>query len=174
GFLRISEAKNIHTLVNIGTSLIVIAENGVWSIDGGSDYGFSATNYRVEKISSFGGISNSSVVVENNRLYYWAEDGIYTVGRNQFGDPEVSSISVSTIQSLYQDIPTLAKQKATAIYDNITKKVRWVINYTNLLSENNITKELVFDTALGAFSINRIYNLAPNLVNVYSLFQTSP
>lgn len=174
GFLRISEAKNIHTLVNIGTSLIVIAENGVWSIDGGSDYGFSATNYRVEKISSFGGISNSSVVVENNRLYYWADDGIYAVGRNQFGDLEVSSISVSTIQSFYQDIPTLSKEKATAIYDNITKKVRWVINYTNLLSENNITKELVFDTALGAFSVNRIYNLAPNIVNVYSLFQTSP
>src|SRR5690606_12197216 len=79
-----------------------------------------------------------------------------------------------TIQSFYQDIPTLSKQKATAIYDNITKKVRWVINYTNLLSESNITKELVFDTALGAFSINRIYNLAPNIVNVYSLFQTSP
>src|SRR5699024_10563732 len=40
GFLRISEAKGIQSLANIGTSLIVIAENGVWAIDGGSDYGF--------------------------------------------------------------------------------------------------------------------------------------
>src|SRR5690606_14774784 len=94
GFLRISEAKNIHTLVNLGTSLIAIADNGVWRIDGGSDYGFSATNYRVEKISTFGGLSNSSAVTENQRLYYWAEDGIYTVGSNEFGDLTAESISV--------------------------------------------------------------------------------
>jgi hypothetical protein len=174
GFLRISEAKNIHSLVNLGTSLVVIADNGVWRIDGGSDYGFSATNYRVEKISSFGGISSSSVVVENDRLYYWAEDGIYTVGKNEFGDPTVSSISVSTIQTFYEEIPSLSKARATSIYDNITKKVRWVFNSTNLLSEKNITKELILDTTTGSFTVNRIMNLDPNDINVYSLFQTSP
>src|SRR5690606_19440481 len=59
GFLRISEAKDILSMSNIGSSLIVIASNGVWSIDGGSDYGFSATNHKVTKISTFGGISAS-------------------------------------------------------------------------------------------------------------------
>lgn len=174
GFLRISEAKNIHTLVNIGTSLIAIADNGVWRIDGGSDYGFSATNYRVEKISNFGGLSNSSAVTENNRLYYWAEDGIYTVSSNEFGDLTAESISVGSIQSFYESIPNTSKVKAEAIYDNITKKVRWVFNYSSLLTEENITKELILDTTVGAFNVNRIMNLDPNDINVYSLFQTSP
>src|SRR5690606_14580373 len=122
---------------------------------------FSATNYRVEKVSNFGGISNSSVVLENNRIYYWAEDGIYTVGTNELGDVSVTSISQETIQSFYDDIPAVAKRRANAIYDNITKKVRWIVNYRELMSEQNITKELVLDTTLGAFSVNRIMNLVP-------------
>lgn len=174
GFLRISEAKNIHTLVNMGTGLLVIAENGVWRIDGGSDYGFSATNYRVEKISSFGGISNSSVVLENNRVYYWAEDGIYTVGSNEFGDMSADSISAGSIQTFYQQIPNIAKRRATSMYDSISKKVRWVVNYEELMSANNTTREIILDTTLGSFSVNRIMNLPFNSVTVHSLFQTAP
>lgn len=174
GFLRISEAKDIHTMVSIGSSLIVIASNGVWSIDGGSDYGFSATNYKVTKLTTFGGLSPSSVVVEGDRPYFWANDGIYMIGKNQLGDMGVESLTLNSIQSLYDDIPFNSKLTAKGMYDTLTKKVRWVYNTGNLLSEFNQTKELVFDTALGAFTINTIGNTYPNSVNVIGVFQASP
>lgn len=174
GFLRISEAKDIHTMVRIGSSLIVIASNGVWSIDGGSDYGFSATNYKVTKLTTFGGLSPSSVVVEGDRPYFWANDGIYMIGKNQLGDMGVQSLTLNSIQSLYDDIPYNAKLTAKGMYDILTKKVRWVYNTGNLLSEFNETRELVFDTALGAFTVNTIGNIFPNSVNVIGVFQASP
>jgi hypothetical protein len=174
GFLRISEAKNIISLINMGTSLIAIASNGVWSIDGGSDYGFSASNYKVSKLTTFGGISASTIVLEGNRAHYWAEDGIYTLSKNEFGDIGATSISLGTIQKFYEEIPNIAKLKATSIYDDLSKKVRWVFNTGNLLSEANETKELVLDIALSSFSLNRVMNLIPNSVNVVSLFQSSP
>lgn len=174
GFLRISEAKDIHTLINMGTGLVVIASNGVWRIDGGSDYGFSATNYRVEKVSSFGGVSPSTVVLENNRVYYWANDGIYTVGTNELGDVTVDSISVGSIQSFYDNIPNLSKSSAVSVYDSTTKKVRWLYNTGFILEERNVTYELILDTTIGAFSVNRVMNLTPNQVVVAGIFETTP
>lgn len=46
--------KNITNLVALNDSLVVIAENGVWVIAGGNQYGFTATNYKVDMVSSFG------------------------------------------------------------------------------------------------------------------------
>lgn len=161
-------------MVNIGSSLIVIASNGIWSIDGGSDYGFSATNYKVTKLSTFGGLSPTSVVVEGEMVYFWASDGIYVIGRNELGDVAVRSLTITTIQRLYDGIPYASKAKAVGTYDTLTKKVRWVYNTRELLSEGNETKELVLDTALGAFSLHRIINLPSNPVNVLGVFQSSP
>src|SRR5690606_27519456 len=120
--------------------------------------------YRVEKVSSFGGLSNNSVVLENNRVYFWSEDGIYTVGRNDLGDTTVDSITIGSIQRIYDEIPNLYKTKAEGIYDNITKKVKWIFNYSDPYTENDETRELVLDTTLGAFSINKIMNISPNTV----------
>lgn len=174
GFLRISEAKEIHSLISLGSSLLVIASNGVWSIDGGSDYGFSATNYKVTKLSTFGGLSATSVVTEGTRIYFWATDGIYTVGRNQLGDITVDSITKNTIQSLYDEIPTLAKLSASGVYDNFAKKIRWIYQDGDLLGPETTTFELVLDVDLGAFSKNRISNMEGNYVTVLSIFQASP
>src|SRR3546814_8375953 len=52
GFIRIEGAFNIVGLVNIGAALVVFAENGVWTISGGNSNGFTATGYKVTKITS--------------------------------------------------------------------------------------------------------------------------
>src|SRR5690606_29454498 len=43
GFFRINEAYGIQSIINVGTSLLILARNGVWRVYGGSDYGFDAT-----------------------------------------------------------------------------------------------------------------------------------
>jgi hypothetical protein len=128
---------------------MVIAANGVWSITGGSDYGFKATNYLNNKLTNHGSSSPGSIVVVDNTFMYWGDDGIYSVAPNQFGDYVATNIAKKTIQTFYDSIGALEKQSARGIYDSYESKVRWV--YNNRLQTSKKVRELVLDIALSAF-----------------------
>lgn len=155
GVIKIAGAKNVLAMRNIESHLVVLASNGVWAISGGGNYGFSATNYKVTKISTFGVIDGNSVVVQGGRIYYWGEDGIYIIDKDQMGDLTSKSITQSTIHTLYAKIPTVSKQNVRGEYDPYARKIRWVFNEGS--GTTAVNKELVFDVVLGAFYINRIY-----------------
>lgn len=151
GFLKISGANRIVSLFTMGSRLIVIADNGVWSITGGSDYGFSATNYRVDKLSTFGGIAPSSVVIGGDTAYFWAAEAIYAVGVNDMGDISVTNITNETIKTFYANIPANSKKDAYGVYDIYSKRVRWMYRDSELLSETNASQELILDTQIQCF-----------------------
>lgn len=174
GFLRVSEAKGIHSLISIGQQLIILASNGVWTLAGGSDYGFTASNYKVTKISNLGCISAYSVVTEGNRIYFFGEDGIYTVGQNEMGDLTVENITITSIQTYYQELPFLTRVSTVGYYDLYNKKVRWMTYEGTPLEEGSFNREIVLDTALGAFSINRICNVASGEMHVVGGFKIAP
>jgi len=174
GFLRVSGAKKIIALVNIESSLIVIADNGVWSVSGGGDYGFSATNYKVAKISTFGGLSATSVVPEGGRVFFWSADGIYLIAKDNVGNLGVTNITQMTIQTLYENIPNTSKLEAVGAYDPISKKVRWLYRTGIRFGDDAVTKELILDTVSSAFYQNRINNLDNNTVQVMSMFVGTP
>ena len=171
GFIKISGAKQIIAMRNLQTHLVIFATNGVWTVTGGSDFGFSATNYKVSKISTFGALNASSIVVEGTSAYFWAEDGIYTLGRNQFGDFEVQSMTLKNIQSFYQAITVDSKSTASGAYDPSAKKVTWVYKEGTPFTGTSVTKEIVFDSLTGSFSVNRVMNLANNAVEVFAPFR---
>lgn len=174
GFLRVSGVKNIIALVNIESSLIIIADNGVWSVAGGADYGFTATNYKVTKISTFGGLSPTSVVLEGGRVFFWSTDGIYIIAKDNVGNLGVTNITQTTIQTLYENIPNDSKEEAVGAYDTISKKVRWLYKVGSRFGTDSITQELVFDTVSSAFYQNKIGNLAENSIQAMSMFVGSP
>lgn len=174
GFLRIAGAKNIIALVNIESSLIVIADNGVWSVSGGADYGFSASNNKVTKISAFGGLSSSSVVVEGGRVFFWSIDGIYAIAKDQYGVLGVTNITQTTIQTLYEEIPNTSKIETIGAYDPVSKKIRWLYKTGTRFGTDSITNELILDTVLSAFYQNTIKNLATNTVQIVGLFPSLP
>lgn len=173
GFIRVSGAKKIVGIFPLNNMLIVLADNGVWSLAGGSDYGFTATNYSVTKISSYGCLSNKSVVIENDKVFYWGDSGIFAIYKDQFGDLKVDSISETTIQSLFDDISTADKQNAKGIYDPLDKKVKWIYNIDSNRENSNTVLELVFDTSLGAFYKNRIMSTGVGSPDIISLTRTS-
>lgn len=150
GFIRIEGAYGICKLVNVGSAVIVVAANGIWMIQGGSDYGFTATNYLVTKLSEHGSTSPNSIVVVDNTFMYWGADGIYHLTRNQYGDYVANNLTEKTIQKYYEAIPSAARDQATGLYDSYDKKVKWLYNNIILDDGNNVT-ELVFDLALAAF-----------------------
>jgi hypothetical protein len=173
GFVKVAGAQNIIGMYSMGISLVIIAENGVWALTGGTQSsGFTATSYKLDRISSFGGTSAHSIVLEGDVCYYWANDGIYKIGKNQFGDLTVASLTLTTIQTFYQAIPSLSKQKAFGGYDIINKKIRWIYKQGDFFTESSTTKELIFDSALGVFTCNTIFNAPNNVAEISGMFQS--
>lgn len=173
GFIKVAGADKIVGLRQLGGALIVFATNGIWKISGGSDYGFGATNHKVDKLSSVGTLSPHSIVEEVGKLYYWAKDGIYTIGPDQFESLKVDNISQKTIQSFYERLSAISKENAIGVYDIYSKKVRWIYNEGVAFTNTSQCMELVFDTVIGCFYPNRIGRIN-NSVEVTSLFTTSP
>ena len=152
GFLKISEAKNIMAMFSMGSRLIVLAENGIWSVTGGSDYGFSATNYKVDKLSTYGTAGRQNVVQEGSSAYYWGIDAIYRIGPNEMGDVGVEDVTTGTIKSFYGKIARTAKERAFGSYDQYTRRISWMYHDTSLpYSEGVPNQELILDLNLGAF-----------------------
>lgn len=154
GFLRINEAFEILALRNVGTSLLICAKNGIWRLYGGSDYGFDATNYVVERVTDHGIIGLDSLIVVDNTLMYWGQDGIYHVHPNENGRWVSDNISYGTIQRLYEEISIADKKAAKGSYDKFERKARWI--YHNRLGDEEPTKELILDTNLRAYYVNAI------------------
>lgn len=172
GFIKLSGAETIIGMVNMGSALAIIASNGVWTITGGSDYGFGATNYKSDKISSFGGVTSSSIVEEGERTFYWGDDGIYVIEKGGVdGGFQVSNLTETTIQTYYQGISAISKASVVGTLDASNRTVRWIYNTgENRFSAESITYELVLSIPLKAFYRNRIYNPTDNSIEVVSVF----
>lgn len=166
GFLRIAGAERILKMVPLGTDLIAVCSNGVWAIKGGSDYGFTATNYKVDKISSFGCLNANTVVEEKGQVFYWGEDGIFVIGKNEFSDMVVKNLTQPTIDTYYKAIPVDAKLGCKSLSDTYTGKIRW------LYYQDGSNYELILDTELGCMYPFKIYN--PVNVRIVGMFQTTP
>lgn len=157
GFILVSGAVNIHTMYSIGDQLILIAENGVWSVTGGSGYGFTGTNYKVTKLSSFGGIPNKSFVEFGGQGFYWGWDGVYAIARNQFGDYEVNNLTKDSNDNFFSKISATARLNCQGFADKVRRQVRWVYIEGEPFQDAE-TKELIIDLkfqALYPFTITK-------------------
>lgn len=170
GLIRISGAVGISGLYSLGRNLVVCASNGIWSIEGGSDYGFTASNYKVSKIADFGVSSGSSVVTDGSIIYYWGETGIYVISRNEFGDLVVKGLTETTIESLYANTSESARNSSKGAYDKVEKKIRWVYPETSWDDFTTTTNELVLDLSIGAFYLNKMVSYSGR--KVFDLFIT--
>lgn len=172
GFIRIDEAYGIRKLVSIGSGLVVVAENGVWAIVGGSDFGFTATAYKVTKVSNHGCSSPGSVVVVDDSVMYWGDDGIYQVGSNELGDLRAVNITNATIQKIYNEVSDLKKTFVQGHFDTYDRKVRWI--YKNLVTPIEDTKELILDVSLRAFYKHEIPTATGTSPNIVALAEAPP
>lgn len=171
GFIRINGAYGIIDLINLGDGLIVVAANGIWRIIGGTENGFTATSYIVEKLSDRGCTNPETIVLVDNTIMFWGEDAIYHIKQDQFGSWGAENISTGRIQSLYNGISTEQRQLASGKYDEYSRTVSWI--YQNQITGTDATYELSLDLALSAFLLNRIDYVAGQ-PKVVSNFQQKP
>lgn len=166
GYITIPDASRIFKLIPIGFSLVVVAENGVWAISGG-DRGFTATEYSLVQITEVGAINAESIVSAEGSILYWSKGGIYAVSPDtSTGSLTSNNITQTTIQTLYNGIPSVNKSFASGDYDEASKRVTWLYSdaasYDGNVLKNKYNKELVLDITLQAFYSTTIGELAAN------------
>lgn len=159
GIIPIPEALNIRKIHPVGGSLVVFADNGVWSVQGGEG-GFSATNISVNKVSSNGILGARTLVEANSVIYWWSNAGIMSLSQRSglFGAQEGSfdreNITETTIRSFYHNnIPVETKMHAKGIYDPIRNLVQWMYKSEDSKSVPNVffDRILNLDVTLQAF-----------------------
>ena len=170
GTIRIDGAYDIKALIPSGSGLLVLAKNGVWRIVGGSDFGFGAVNFRVERISNNGCRSAASVVYVDGSVIYWGDDGIYTTTTSEIGDWSSVNLITDKIQTFYNNISSDSKEIASGLFDHFERKVRWLYN----ISSTEDTRELVFDVDLGSFYLNIIAPTSTNFPYVVDIVKVNP
>lgn len=168
GYLRVNGAYGVRALINVGSSLLVIATNGVWRIYGGNDSSFSATNYVVEKVCDHGVNSSDSIVSVDTSVMYWGGDGIYHIHTDQFGSYIADNISYGHIQNLFNGIGVDDRNNATGSYDTYDRKVRWL--YYDRITDTTPTKELILDVGLKAFYVNTINSIGPSVPRIIGYY----
>lgn len=166
GTVAIPECTQIIKIAATKSSLLIFGDNGVWELFGDTN-GFVATSFQVAKVSTTGIYSAGAVVSVGDGFLYWSKSGIYALqGDAGSGRFVAQNISISSIQSLFLDIPDLAKANVRGFYDEKENKIRWLYNtnpnYSTSNFINSYTNELVYDLTLQAFYKNSISSLTSN------------
>ena len=151
GVVRIPDAHNIRKLHVLGASLLVFAENGVWAV-AGVDNVFRATEYAITRISDVGLSNENSFIVADGIPIWWGKTGIYAVQQPEnLNTPTAQNLSLSTIQTLWNNISNAKKAQVTVEYDKINQRVFWFYPDNDESVDYKYNNILVMDLALQAF-----------------------
>lgn len=123
--ISIPEAGNILKMDVVGNALVVFANNGVWSISG-TDGGFKATDFQINKITGAGILSRTALVNAEGTIVWWSDTGIFTLQQDKVsGLPTAVSMSDQTIKTFYNEIDAVARANAVGRYDSATQTITW-------------------------------------------------
>lgn len=152
GVIKILDIGRIVDLKTFGKTLFVFAENGVWAISGTQTSPFSATDYTVSKVSSFGLFSPLSIVELGETPIWWNYEGIYALGKDQTGfESTVTKLSEATIQTFYDKIPIDSKVYAKGEFNDQANIVYWLYASEERNDPFDYDSILVFDVQTNAF-----------------------
>lgn len=177
GVIPIPEMSKLQRLVPMGNGVVAFAQNGVWFVSG-TDSGFTASDYSVQKISPIGTKSPMSIVEVEGQIYWWSDIGIMAMAQRMgmFGTVdgafEKTNITEQTIQQFYNDIPDIGKRYCKAVYDPQTNVIQWLYQDGVESGRNYVyNKILNLDLTLQAFypwTISRINNVTPDIIGVFT------
>jgi hypothetical protein len=151
GMVRIPDAVNIKYLYSFGATLFIFADNGVWSING-VDNVFRATEYSLRRVSYTGMLTAESFAEAEGVPFWWSKTGIHTLQFDEVsGNPTEQNISLTTIQTFWDNIGSNARSLVKATYDRLNKKIYWAYPNATETSVNKLNNFLILDIPLGAF-----------------------
>lgn len=122
GSIEIQNAGRIIKIEEYQLGVLVFADNGVWYVYG-PESGFTAEGYTVQKITEFALATPRGVVNVGDAVFYCAEDSMYIIQRNEFGQLNAENITENTINTKYQEF---ISRSVFGVYDNANKQIVWV------------------------------------------------
>jgi len=154
GVIQIQGCGRIDKLFPVQNGMLVFAANGVWFITGSQGIGFTASDYTITKLSSIESLSPYSYVDVVGMPYFWNEEGIYTVQPQQGGSLSVESITVTTIDSFYAEIPKQSKKYAKGAYDPIEYRIQWLYKSEE---EDDVLDRYSYDRIMNYSTVNKAF-----------------
>lgn len=153
--ITIPEAGTILRLDVVGSNLMVFANNGVWAISG-TDGGFKATDFQVNKITGAGILSRTGLVNAEGAIFWWSDTGIFTLQPDKVsGLPSAQNITDRTIKTFYNDIDSAVRTNAVGRYDSANQTITWLYkeegDAPNDSSPYYFNRLLNLNLGLGAF-----------------------
>ena len=141
GTVRIPDVGQVIKLVFLSRVLIVVADNGVWEVRGGSD-GFTPLSYFVGRVTDVGCISKRSVIEVEDTVMYAAIDGIYQVGANESGNIVSTNITEPKIDTYYNEIAIGSLENSISAYDSKEKTYHLYYGATSNAMTNSLNLRL--------------------------------
>jgi hypothetical protein len=173
GTIKIQDINNILDLKVVGQSLIVFASNGVWSISGSDNSPFRATDYTVSKLSAFPAISKTTIVDVSGTPVWWNYEGVFILKNSELGlTNEITSLTTSTIQKFFDEIPAVSKLYAKGSSNDQMKMVYWIYS-TDSQNPTQYDRILVLDSITGAFYVFSIPESGDDIVGIVSVRSVS-
>lgn len=189
GSILIPDAGEIIGMIEYQSSLLCVANNGVWAIGGiAVGEGFDATQFRVHKISDKGCSNVRTFFKIDGQPTWWGSDGIYlmTASADRQGyqvsnilDKIVSESGAIGNRTFYDEtIPAYAKSTAAGCYNKIQRKVVWIFDGGGADSGSTgrnrflCDRVLQFDMNYGAFypyTISPLIADSPYVVDVFPM-----
>jgi len=152
GTVQVDNATEIVQIKKFSSGVLIYAKNGVWYL-GGTEGGFTATNFSLTLVHEAGCVSPQAVVTSEATQYYWSDEGVYAIALNEYGKPIAQNIVEGVLQSYYNDIPAIAKAKASGAYNRVKKQIEWIYPTTAQTGATNYKyacgSALVLDTRTG-------------------------
>lgn len=158
-----------------GNSLIIFANNGVWSVSGSIGSGFKPSDFSIDRISDVGITSQQSLIDVEGTPIWWTKNGIYTITRSETTDRLVAtSLTENTIQDYYDNtVPEISKYYAAGTFDSLNRQVLWLWKSAEeTVYRHKYDMVLVLDVVTGGFYPLKFSDLASNSPYVSGVFET--
>lgn len=171
GVISLPLIKSVLALKVIRDVLVVVGSNAVYIIRGTDNGPFKATDYTVEYVSSIGGLSHLSVVAVDDGLIWWNADAIYAIAPSENGlSFSVTNISKSTIQTLFNSVPSENRQFIKGSYNKKEQKAQWVFSDSESITNYQYNRILEFNVISKAFYPHTIdTTLGPRLSGILAI-----
>lgn len=111
-----------------------------------------------------------SAVSDGVKVFYWSDNGICVVAKNQYGDFVWESLTEKTIKRFYENIELTSPEDVTGVLDVYENRIRWVYRIGDRFASGGTTNELIFDLTLNAFYRFRVYreDTGPELLTAFN------
>jgi hypothetical protein len=157
GVIPVPAADQIVLTKEVSNGIMVFANNGVWFIAGGEKGGFSATDYKITKVSSIGTDAPYSVVDTTNHIYWWSKTGIQRIEQQSgmfgaiSGQFNSTNLTENTIDRLVKNIPSTVRKNVKGVFDYGTNTIHWMYATSDVGNTHFYNKFINFNIITESF-----------------------